>query len=112
AGPPAQPAREGGARALTLSVAEWVAFERTRDSAEDLRHSAATCTQTRTVVAGRDPVAIDAWLVRNLMAETPSINRKAHFDLDDADAKLTKFLRYYRQIRGVGAIDPALITAT
>jgi len=44
------------------------------------------------------------------MAETPSINRKAHFDLDDPDAKFTKFLRYYRQVRGVGAIDPALIT--
>jgi hypothetical protein len=112
AGPLAQLARDVRAPDLILSVAEWVAFEPANATAEDLRHSAATCTQTRTVVAGRDPVAIDAWLVRNLMAETPSVNRKAHFDLDDPNAKFTKFLRYYREVRGVGAIDPALITAT
>jgi len=110
AGPLAQFAREVRAPDLIVTVAEWIAFEPRTPTDEDLRHSAATCTQARTVVAGRDPVAIDAWVVRNLMIETPSANRKAHFDLDDPDAKFTKFLRYYRQVRGVGAIDPALIT--
>jgi hypothetical protein len=112
AGPLAQLAQEVRSPDLILSVAEWVAFEPTTPTAEDMRHSAATCAQTRTVVAGRDPVAIDTWIVRNLMVETPSANRKAHFDLDDPDAKFTKFLRYYRQVRGTGAMDPALITAT
>jgi len=41
---------------------------------------------------------------------TPTANRKTHFDLDDPDAKFTKFARYYRQIRGAGTLDPALIT--
>jgi len=110
AGPLAQFAHEVRAPDLILTVAEWVAFEPVTPTDEDLRHSAATCTQMRTVVAGRDPVAIDSWAVRNLMRETPSANRNAHFDLDDPDAKFTKFLRYYRLVRGTGTLDPAMIT--
>src|SRR5262249_30171962 len=87
AGPLAQLAQEVRSPDLILTAAEWVAFEPARPTREDIRHSAATCTQTRTVVAGRDPVAIDSWLVRNLMTGTPSVNRKAHFDLDDPNAK-------------------------
>jgi hypothetical protein len=110
AGPLAQFAREVRAPDLILTIAEWVAFAPVTPTDEDLRHSAATCTRARTIVAGRDPVAIDTWVVRNLMAATPSANRKTHFDLDDPDAKFTKFARYYRQIRGAGTLDPALIT--
>lgn len=111
AGPLAQLAQEVRAPDLILTVAEWVAFQpATLSPDEDLRHSAASCTQTRTIVAGRDPVAIDSWVVRNLMMETPSANRRAHFDLDDPDAKFTKFIRYYRQVRGAGTLDPTLIT--
>lgn len=110
AGPLAQFAQEVRAPDLILTIAEWVAFEPAAPTDEDLRHSAATCTQMRTIVAGRDPVAIDSWVVRNLMRETPSVNRDAHFDLDDPHAKFTKFIRYYRQVRGAGTLDPAMIT--
>jgi hypothetical protein len=110
AGPLAQFAREVRAPDLILTVAEWVAFvPANAPPDEDLRHSAATCTQTRTIVAGRDPVAIDTWAVHHLMREIPSIHRRDHFDLDNADAKITKFLRYYRQVLGKGTFDPALI---
>ncbi len=112
AGPLAQFARDVRAPDLILTVAEWIAFQPAAPPTEDLRHSAATCTQSRTIVAGHDPVAIDAWVARNLMTETPSAQRKAHFDLDEPEAKLTKFLGYYRQVRGAGTLDPALITVT
>jgi hypothetical protein len=112
AGPLAQFAQEVRAPDLILTIAEWVAFEPAAPTSEDLRHSAATCTQTRTIVVGRDPVAIDSWVVRNLMIETPSKNRTSHFDLDDPNAKFTKFIRYYRQVRGAGTLDPALIAVT
>jgi hypothetical protein len=65
--------------------------------------------QKKTIVLGTDPAAIDTWAVRNLMMATPSGNKKAHFDLDDPEAKFTKFLRYYRQIYGKGTLDPNLI---
>ena len=61
------------------------------------------------MIAGRDPVAIDCWAVRNLMAGLPSVNVRSHLDLDDPAAKFTKFLRYFRQVYGAGTIDPALI---
>ena len=110
AGPLAQFAREVRAPDLVLTVAEWVAFEpAVLPAGEDIRHSAATCVRKRTVIAGRDPVAIDSWAVRNLISDVPSKNRRAYLDLDDPDAKVTKFLRYYRQVYGAGTIDPALI---
>jgi hypothetical protein len=110
AGPLAQFAREVRAPDLILSVAEWVAFEPPGyTGAEDIRHSAATCAQTKTIVAGKDPVAIDTWLCRNVLAGVPSANRTAYHDLDNPDAMFTKFLRYYRQVHGSGTMDPALI---
>lgn len=110
AGPLAQFARDVRAPDLILTVAEWVAFQPADlPSHEDLRHSAASCTQTRTIVAGTDPVAIDSWVVRNLMWATPSVNREAHFDLDDPEAKFTKFLRYHRQVLGTGTLDRQLV---
>ena len=110
AGPLAQLAREVRAPDLIFTVAEWVAFEpAVLPPNEDIRHSAATCIQKRTIILGTDPAAIDTWAVRNLMADVPSANIKAHLDLDDPDSKFTKFLRYWRQVYGGGTIDPALI---
>jgi len=96
---------------LILLVAEWVAFAPASwdEEKEDLRHSAVTCVQKRTIVAGTDPAAIDTWAVRHLMMDTGSANKKAHLDLDNPEAKFTKFLRYYREVYGKGTIDPDLI---
>jgi len=111
AGPLAHFAREVRAPDLILAVAEWVAFapEGWDDEREDRRHAAASCAQKRCVVGGRDPVAIDAWIVRHLMAELPSAGRLRMLDLDEPDAMVTKFLRYYREVHGRGALDPALV---
>lgn len=111
AGPLAHFAREVRAPDLILSVAEWVAFapEGWDDEREDRRHAAATCAQKRTIVGGRDPVAIDAWLVRNLMADVPSAGSRSMLDLENPDAMVTKFLRYYREIHGRGTLDPSLV---
>jgi hypothetical protein len=112
AGPLAQLAREVRKPDLVLTVAEWVAFKASveeDEKAEDSRHSAATCMQTKTVIAGVDPVAIDVWAIRHLMSATPSANKKDHFDLDDPNTKISKFLRYYRQVYGAGTLDPALV---
>lgn len=110
AGPLAYLAREVRSPDLILTVAEWVAFDRAGYAGpEDIRHAAETCTQARTVIAGTDPVAIDAWAVRNLMADVPSANKKALLDLDDPESMFTKFLRYYREVRGGGTLEPSLI---
>jgi hypothetical protein len=111
AGPLAHFAKEVRAPDLILSVAEWVAFapEGWDDEREDRRHAAETCVQKRCIVGGRDPVAIDAWLVRNLMADVPSAGRRNMLDLDAPDAMVTKFLRYYREVYGRGTLDPALV---
>lgn len=114
AGPLAHLAREVREPDLVLTVAEWVAFappgfDGDRDG--DVRHSARSCTQLRTIVAGKDPAAVDTWVARNVLAEVESADKRRLFDLDNPDALLTKFLRYYRQVRGPGnaTIDPALI---
>lgn len=110
AGPLAHFARHVRAPDLVLTVAEWVAFDPVGyTGSEDIRHSAATCSQARTIIAGTDPVAIDTWAVRHLMADVPSANKRALLDLDDPDAMVTKFLRYYREVWGAGTLEPALI---
>ncbi len=110
AGPLAQLAREIRAPDLIVTVAEWVAFQPAGfDGPGDTRHSANTCVQKRTVLAGTDPVAIDAWAVRNLMADLPSAHRQAYLSLDDPDSTVTKFLRYYRQVYGKGTLQASLI---
>ncbi|MCW5831061.1 MAG: DUF362 domain-containing protein [Labilithrix sp.] len=111
AGPLAHFAREVRAPDLILLVAEWIAYEPAGFDAEreDTRHSAASCVNTKTIVAGTDPVAIDAWAVRHLMTRAPSVNKETDLDLDDPDSKVSKFLRYYRQVYGKGTLDPALV---
>ena len=114
AGPLAHFAREVRDPDLVLSVAEWVAFAPVGFDGErdgDVRHSARSCTQMRTIVAGTNPAAIDTWLARNVMIDVPSAAKRKLFDLDNSDALLTKFLRYYREVRGMGkaTIEAGLI---
>ena len=98
---------------LYLTCAHWVAYTpRTGyDESDDMRHHAACREQTQTVVAGTDPVAIDAWCVRNLLAPLASKSADPGMvDLDDPDSKVSRFLRYFRQVAGRGTLDPALVT--
>src|SRR5690606_6672276 len=99
AGPLAYFANEVRTPDLILLVAEWVAFAPAGWDSEkaDIRHAAETCVRKNTIVAGTDPVAIDAWAVRHLMADVPSGNKRERLDLDNPEATVTKFLRYYRQ---------------
>lgn len=110
AGPLAHFAKSVRAPDLIVTVAEWVAFHPVGfEGPEDIRHSAATCTQKKTVIAGVDPVAIDAWAVRNLFADVPSSGKKELLDLDDPSSMFSKFLRYYREVRGSGTLDASLV---
>jgi len=98
---------------LYLTVAEWVAYvpKTGYDGSDDMRHHAACRESTRTIVAGTDPVAIDAWCVRNLVAPlAPKAAEAEMTDLGNPDSKVSRFLRYYRQVAGKGTLDPALVT--
>jgi Domain of unknown function (DUF362) len=110
AGPLAHFARRVRSPDLTITVAEWVAATPARgwNRADDIRLAESAAVRANAVVAGTDPVAIDTWCARNLM--TPLDGGRRHlYDLDDPDSRLTRFLRYYRQVRGDGTMDPALI---
>lgn len=109
AGPLAHFASEVRAPDLILTVAEWVAFTPKQDAAEDIRHAEAAAMQKKTVVAGTDPVAIDTWICRNLMKDVPSRHHRERLDMDNEDAMVVKFLRYYREVRGRGTLDEKLI---
>lgn len=96
---------------LYVTVMEWTAITPAGgyDERDDMRHHPDCAVQTRTIVAGADPVAIDHWAVRNVVMKNPG----AHADmnnLDDEHSKVNKFLRYYRQVAGSGTLDPALVT--
>jgi len=109
AGPLADFARKVRAPDLYLTVAEWVGAEPPGwTGSDDLRHAEACAHRRRTIVAGTDPVAIDAWVVRNLLMPIrgPGL---AGYDLDSETSKVTRFLRYYRQVYGAGTLDPALV---
>lgn len=113
AGPLAHFARHVRRPDLILAVAEWVAV-RPRDvpfdeEAHDLRVAAESAVHTKTVVAGTDPVAIDTWLVRNLLMPQNGHNR-AIYDLDQPDSKVNRFFRYYREVLGSGTLDESLVT--
>ena len=112
AGPLAHFAREVRAPDLYLAVADWVgtapAGRAWDDEREDTRLAEASAFRARTVVAGTDPVAIDTWCVRNLLMPLRGA-RAATYDLDDPDSRVTRFLRYYRQVFGSGTLDEGLI---
>lgn len=110
AGPLAYFARTVRRPDLILTVAEWMAFEPAgHTGTEDIRLGARTCAHTKTIIAGTDPVAIDTWTVRHLLGEVPTVNRRDRLDLDNPDATVTKFLRYYRQVYEGGTLDASLI---
>lgn len=97
---------------LYITVAEWVAVtpkEGYDPTQEDMRQARSCAVQTRTIVAGKDPVAIDAWCTRNLLMPHAQ-QYAAMLDLDDEHSKVSRFLRYFRQIGGWGTLDPALVT--
>jgi len=97
---------------LYLTVMEWMAVTPVQgydEREDDMRHHAACARQMKTIVAGVDPVAIDTWAIRNLLM--PAGGKYAAMnDLDDPDAKVVQFLRYYRQVSGAGTLDPSLVT--
>lgn len=109
AGPLAHFATKVRAPDLILTVAEWVAFTPEGELNEDIRHAEAAALQKKTIVAGTDPVAIDTWVCRNLMKDVPSRHHRERLDLDNQEATVVKFLRYYREVRGLGTLDDELI---
>jgi len=96
---------------LYLTVAEWIAATPTTgwDGQDDIRHAESCAVKVGHVVAGSDPVAIDAWCVRNLVAPHAGAHA-AMLDLDNPDSKVSRFLRYFRQVAGWGTLDPSLVT--
>ncbi len=96
---------------LYLTVAEWVAVTPTTgyNGEDDMRHHAACAVKTGHVVAGTDPVAIDAWCVKHLVAPVAG-KYKDMLALDNPDAKVSRFLRYFRQVAGWGTLDESLVT--
>lgn len=97
---------------LYLTVAEWVAVIPSGgydDSEDDMRQHKACAHQVKTVIAGTDPVAIDAWGTRHLLMPVGGRHHEM-MDLDDPDSKVSRFLRYFRQTAGKGTLDPTLVT--
>ncbi len=89
---------------LIVSVAQWVAFTPKAPLPGDIRMEAASAAPVQTIVAGDDPVAIDAWLCRSIMREVAVVNFERTLDVDNEATTVSKFLRYYRQVRGRGAL--------
>ena len=119
AGPLAHFAREVRTPDLYLAVAEWVACSPGDDhptwdgDAMDPRLEEASAHRTSTVIGGTDAVAIDWWAAKNVLgpvADAIGGRRRASIDLRDPDSKLSRFLRYYREVYGGGTMDDALIT--
>lgn len=113
AGPLAHFAREVRAPDLHLTVAEWMGVVPAggMPPGRDHRLDGASANRTRTVVAGTDPVTIDAWVARHLLMPIGGAN-KQWYDLDDPASRLVKFLRYYRQVYGAGTLDKTLVTVS
>lgn len=101
---------------LYLAVAEWVALQPAGawdDETQDLRLEAASAHKANTIVAGRDAVAVDAHCATHVLAPIADAIKspgKAEIDLANPDSKLSRFLRYYREVANGGVLDPARIT--
>jgi hypothetical protein len=111
AGPLAQFGQKVRSPTLYLTVAEWVSVTPAGGwdpEQADIRLAEASAVRTRAVVAGTDPVAIDTWCVRNLIMPNAGGN-KAMVDLDSTDAKVVKFLRYFREVYGRGTMDLSMV---
>jgi hypothetical protein len=95
---------------LYLTVAEWIAVTTPGyDHTDDMRHHKACAIKAGHVVAGTDPVAIDAYCVRNIVGPNAS-TYKEMLALDNPDSKVSRFLRYFRQAAGWGTLDEKLVT--
>jgi hypothetical protein len=110
AGPLAHFANTVRAPDLIITVAHWVAFTPAAPIAGDIRMEAESAAPMQTTVAGEDPVAIDAWLCRNVMRALPTVNL-GMLDVDREEATVARFLRYFAEVRGKGALDPSSIIA-
>jgi hypothetical protein len=110
AGPLAHFARTVRAPDLYLAVAEWIGMTPAAGRSDDLdpRLEASAAVRAGTVAAGVDPIAVDQWLVRNLLMPRPG-GRRELYDLDDPRSPLVKFLREYRAVCGAGTLDPTLV---
>ncbi len=110
AGPLAHFARSVRAPDLYVAVAEWVGMTPVTgwDDRCDVRLEGSAAVHANTIVAGADPVAIDQWLVRNLLMPLPG-GRRSLYDLDVPDSPLSRFLREYRAVYQGGTLDPALV---
>jgi hypothetical protein len=119
AGPLAHFAREVRTPDLYVAIAEWVALEPPPGVAwdadhQDIRLEAATAHRANTIVAGTDAVAVDWWCAKNVLmplAQRTNSRGLADLDLQNPDSKLSRFLRYYREVYRGGTMDDALITA-
>jgi hypothetical protein len=115
AGPLAHFARSVRAPDLYLAVAEWVAAVprgvEWNDDTMDPRMEERSAHRLRTVVVGTDPVAVDWWCAKNLLHPIGGAHA-AEVDLADPDAKLSRFLRYYREVAGGGVMQDDRITVT
>jgi Domain of unknown function (DUF362) len=118
AGPLAQFAREVRTPDLYLAVAEWVALEPPPNVAwdgdrQDIRLEGSTAHRANTIVAGTDAVAVDWWAAKHVLAPIAQRTNSRGFsqlDLANPDSKLSRFLRYYREVYRGGTMDDALIT--
>lgn len=101
---------------LYLAVAEWVALQPPGpwdDEHHDIRLEASSAHRANTVVAGSDAVAVDAHCATHLLgpiADAIKSPNKAEIDLANPDSKLSRFLRYYREVANGGVLDPARVT--
>jgi hypothetical protein len=114
AGPLAHFATHVRAPDLYVAIAEWVAVTPPGfpDDA-DLRLEASSAHRASTAVAGTDPVAIDHHLAKHVLLPIARAIRGPNardLDVDDPDAKTTRFLRYYREVAGAGTLDESLVT--
>lgn len=115
AGPLAHFATHVRAPDLYLAVAEWVAIHPTvepdwDDEKRDIRMAETSARHVGTVVAGVDPVAVDTYVAKNVLMPLGGA-RQRMYDVDDPDSTLSRFLRYYREVRGEGTLDLGLIHA-
>jgi hypothetical protein len=98
---------------LYVTIGEWTSITPKTgwDGSDDTRHHPNCREQTQTIVAGTDPVAIDYWYVKNVVGGLRSkLADPGMTDIDNPNSKVSRFLRYFRQVSGRGTLDPSLIT--
>ena len=111
AGPLAHFAKVVRAPDLYLAVAEWVAVHppgEWDDEAKDIRIEASSVHNVGAIAAGKDPVAVDTYCAENFLKPLGG-GRAALYDVDDPDSRLSRFLRYFREVHGSGTLDQKLI---